>query len=529
MQIFKNARIHSFNSENTIYETMAIENGKIVSIGNTEDVLERFKEREDKEIIDLKGKTVIPGFNDSHVHFMNYGYTGKKIRLNECKSIEELIVLGKKTLPYGGWILGRGWNQDLFLGEKRIPEKRDLDKISKDVPVCYTRACGHVAVINSKAMELCGITPETECFGGDIDYDKGVFTENALYLVYSHISKLSLEEMKNIILETQEKFLAMGITSVQTDDFESFPDKDFKKVIQAYEELEREKKLKIRVYEQGLMPTKGRIKKLAEHKYFTGTGDERFKMGPIKLLLDGSLGGKTALLQLPYEGEDNNRGVVTYTQEEFDEIVKYADSLEYQIAVHAIGDGAVKMALDSFEKLPALNRKRHGIVHCQITTMELIDRIKELDIIVYIQPIFLDYDLHIVEDRVGYKRSLESYIWKTMLNKGIKLCFGSDAPVDSADVIKAIHCAVNRQDMNFYPKDGWLPNERISVEEAVRCYTLNSAYASFEENKKGSLEIGKLADFVVLDRDIFTIDKSEILSTKIDSTVIGGEILYINI
>ncbi|BBA51715.1 putative amidohydrolase [Fusobacterium varium] len=529
MQIFKNARIHSFNSENTIYETMAIENGKIVSIGNTEDVLERFKEREDKEIIDLKGKTVIPGFNDSHVHFMNYGYTGKKIRLNECKSIEELIVLGKKTLPYGGWILGRGWNQDLFLGEKRIPEKRDLDKISKDVPVCYTRACGHVAVINSKAMELCGITPETECFGGDIDYDKGVFTENALYLVYSHISKLSLEEMKNIILETQEKFLAMGITSVQTDDFESFPDKDFKKVIQAYEELEREKKLKIRVYEQGLMPTKGRIKELAGHKYFTGTGDERFKMGPIKLLLDGSLGGKTALLQLPYEGEDNNRGVVTYTQEEFDEIVKYADSLEYQIAVHAIGDGAVKMALDSFEKLPALNRKRHGIVHCQITTMELIDRIKELDIIVYIQPIFLDYDLHIVEDRVGYKRSLESYIWKTMLNKGIKLCFGSDAPVDSADVIKAIHCAVNRQDMNFYPKDGWLPNERISVEEAVRCYTLNSAYASFEENKKGSLEIGKLADFVVLDRDIFTIDKSEILSTKIDSTVIGGEILYINI
>lgn len=529
MQIFKNARIHSFNSENTIYETMAIENGKIVSIGNTEDVLERFKEREDKEIIDLKGKTVIPGFNDSHVHFMNYGYTGKKIRLNECKSIEELIVLGKKTLPYGGWILGRGWNQDLFLGEKRIPEKRDLDKISKDVPVCYTRACGHVAVINSKAMELCGITPETECFGGDIDYDKGVFTENALYLVYSHISKLSLEEMKNIILETQEKFLAMGITSVQTDDFESFPDKDFKKVIQVYEELEREKKLKIRVYEQGLMPTKGRIKELAGHKYFTGTGDERFKMGPIKLLLDGSLGGKTALLQLPYEGEDNNRGVVTYTQEEFDEIVKYADSLEYQIAVHAIGDGAVKMALDSFEKLPALNRKRHGIVHCQITTMELIDRIKELDIIVYIQPIFLDYDLHIVEDRVGYKRSLESYIWKTMLNKGIKLCFGSDAPVDSADVIKAIHCAVNRQDMNFYPKDGWLPNERISVEEAVRCYTLNSAYASFEENKKGSLEIGKLADFVVLDRDIFTIDKSEILSTKIDSTVIGGEILYINI
>lgn len=528
MQIFKNGKIHSFNSENAIYEAIAVENGRIAALGNTEDVLEEFKKRDDKEVIDLKGKTVVPGFNDSHVHFMNYGYTEKKIRLNECRSIEELITLGKKTLPYGSWILGRGWNQDLFSGEKRMPEKSDLDKISEDIPVCYTRACGHVAVINSKAMELCGITPETKCFGGDIDYDKGIFTENALYLVYSHISKLSLEEMKNIILETQEKFLAMGITSVQTDDFESFPDKDFKKVIQAYEELDREGKLKIRVYEQGLMPTKDRIKELAEYKYFTRTGGERFKMGPIKLLLDGSLGGKTALLQLPYEGEKNNRGVVTYTQEEFNEIVEYADSMGYQIAVHAIGDGAIKMAVDSFEKLPNLNRKRHGIVHCQLTTAELIDRIKKLDIITYIQPIFLDYDLHIVEDRIGYERSLESYAWKTMLDKKIKLSFGSDAPVDSADVVKAIHCAVNRQDMNFYPKDGWLPNEKISVEEAVRCYTVNSAYASFEEEIKGSLEVGKLGDFVVLDRDIFSIDKSEILSTKIDSTIIGGEILYIN-
>ncbi|MHD0319481.1 amidohydrolase [Fusobacterium sp. THCT1E2] len=529
MHIFTNGKIYSFDSDNNIYEAIAVEDGKITAVGKTEEVLKEFEARKDKVVINLKGKTAVPGFNDSHVHFMNYGYTGKKIRLNDCKNIEELITLGREASPYGGWILGRGWNQDLFLGEKRIPEKSDLDKISTEIPVCYTRACGHVAVINSKAMELCGITPETECFGGDIDYEKGIFTENALYLVYSHISKLSLEEMKEIILETQEKFLAMGITSVQTDDFESFPDKDFKKVIQAYEELEKEKKLKIRVYEQGLMPTKGRVKELAEHKYFTGTGDERFKMGPIKLLLDGSLGGKTALLQLPYEGEEDNRGVVTYTQEEFDEIVKYADSLGYQIAVHAIGDGAVKMALDSFEKLPGLNRKRHGIVHCQITTMELINRIKELDIIVYIQPIFLDYDLHIVEDRVGYERSLESYAWRTMLNKGIRLCFGSDAPVDSADVIRSIHCAVNRQDINFYPENGWLPNEKISVEEAVRCYTVNSAYASFEENIKGSLEKGKLADFVVLDRDIFTIEKSQILSTKIDSTIVGGEILYINI
>ena len=169
MHIFTNGKIYSFDSDNNIYEAIAVEDGKITAVGKTEEVLKEFEARKDKVVINLKGKTAVPGFNDSHVHFMNYGYTGKKIRLNDCKNIEELITLGKETSPYGGWILGRGWNQDLFIGEKRIPEKSDLDKISTEIPVCYTRACGHVAVINSKAMELCGITPETECFGGDID------------------------------------------------------------------------------------------------------------------------------------------------------------------------------------------------------------------------------------------------------------------------------------------------------------------------------------------------------------------------
>lgn len=525
MKIFKNGKFHSFNSENTVYEALVVENEKIIFTGSTEEVLKNYEDKA-KEIVDFEGKTIVPGFNDSHVHFMNYGYTEKKVKLHHCKTIAELIELGKKAQPYGGWILGRGWNQDLFLEGNGIPEKKDLDKISTTIPVCYTRTCGHVLVVNSKAMEVCGITRDTKCFGGEIDYDKGLFTENALELIYSHIDPLSVEELKEIILDTTDKFLAMGITSVQTDDFSSFPDKDFMKIVKAYEELKKEGKLKVRVYEQCFMDTVERVKELYESGLTPNKGDNLFKIGPIKMLLDGSLGGKTALMLEPYEGEESNRGVVTYTQEEFDKLTKYVDSLGYQIAVHAIGDGAIKMVLDSYEKLPDPAKRRDGIVHCQITNLELIKRIKEMGIIAYIQPIFLDYDLHIVEARIGKERASKSYTWKTMLNEGIKLCFGSDSPVDSADVIKAIHCAVNREDISGYPIGGWLPEEKLTVEEAIRCYTVDSAYAAFDENIKGSLEIGKLADFVVLDRDIFKIKKDEILSTNIVATVVGGEVLY---
>ena len=309
MKIFKNGKFHSFNSENTVYEALVVENEKIIFTGSTNEVLKKYGEKAE-EIVDFEGKTIVPGFNDSHVHFMNYGYTEKKVKLHHCKTIAELIELGKKAQPYGGWILGRGWNQDLFLEENGIPEKKDLDQISTTIPVCYTRTCGHVLVVNSKAMEVCGITRDTKCFGGEIDYDKGLFTENALELIYSHIDPLSVEELKEIILDTTDKFLAMGITSVQTDDFSSFPDKDFMKIVRAYEELKKEGKLKVRVYEQCFMDTVERVKELYESGLTPNKGDELFKIGPIKMLLDGSLGGKTALMLEAYEGEESNRGVV---------------------------------------------------------------------------------------------------------------------------------------------------------------------------------------------------------------------------
>lgn len=523
MKLFRNGKIYTMDKENRVVNSILVENGKVLQIGDEEELKRSFK---GGEIIDLEGKVVIPAFNDSHVHFVNYGYNKKKIPLYSCRSVEDVIEKGKNFTVYGGWILGRGWNQDLFHGEKRMPTREDLDKISTEYPICFTRTCGHVAIVNTKALEVCGITPDTKCEGGDADYEKGLFSENGLYLIYSHIPSPSLEELKTMLLETQDEFFSMGITSVQTDDFETFPDKDFEKIIKAYTELEQEGKLKIKVYEQCLFPEIERIKKFQEKGYYFGYGSKNFRIGPIKLLLDGSLGGKTAYLQIPYIDDENNYGIVTSSVEDFEKIVKFSDENGFQVAVHAIGDGAIKMCVDAFEKLPELNKKRHGIVHCQITTKELMERMKKLDILAYIQPIFLDYDLHIVEDRVGYERSLETYAWKTMMDMNIPMAFGSDSPVDSADVIKALHCAVNRQDISYRPENGWLPNEALDTLPAIKYYTQGGAYASFEEKIKGNLEIGKLADFIVLNQDILTIDKKDILKTEIEMTVVEGEIVY---
>lgn len=523
MKIFKNGKIYTMDSENRVADSIVVEDGKILGVGKESELIEKFG---NVESVDLEGRCVIPAFNDSHVHFVNYGYNKKKIPLYSCRSVEDVVKAGENFTVYGGWILGRGWNQDLFNGEKRMPTREDLDKISTEYPICFTRTCGHVATVNSKALEVCGITKDTKCVGGDVDYEKGIFSENGLYLIYSHIPSPSLEELKNMLLETQEEFFSMGITSVQTDDFETFPDKDYEKIIKAYSELEKEGKLKIKVYEQCLFPEISRIEEFQGKGYHFGYGSKNFRIGPIKLLLDGSLGGKTAFLQKPYIDDENNYGIVTSSVEDFEKIVEYSDKNGFQIAVHAIGDGAIKMCVDAFEKLPNLNKKRHGVVHCQITTKELLERMKNLNILAYIQPIFLDYDLHIVEDRVGYERSLETYAWKTMKDMGITMAFGSDAPVDSADVIKAIHCAVNRQDISYRPEGGWLPEEAITVEDAVRYYSQGGAYTSFEENLKGNLEVGKLADFLVLDQNIFEVDKREILKTKIQMTVVEGEIIY---
>lgn len=489
-------------------------------------------------VIDLQGKTVVPGFNESHIHLLNYGYSLTKVDCSTVGSIPEMIAsaqafIREKAFPSGEWVLGRGWNQ-VGLRENREITAQDLDMISQDHPIAFTRICEHITVANHKAMALCGInsdTPQPE--GGHFDVDErgeptGIFRESARYMIYEHIPNLDKAGIKQILESVTQIAAANGVTSVQSDDFETFSDKDYETVIQAYRELKADHRLSCRVYEQCLLPEIGRLKEFLGKGYRTGQGDEFFKIGPLKLLTDGSLGGRTAFLTAPYSDDPATSGIPVFTQEQLNELVRTAHCAGMQVLTHAIGDGAMAMCLDSFNYAMAQCPKadpRFGIVHVQITTPEIIRRFKEQDTIAYIEPICMNNDLHMAEDRVG-ERIKTSYDYRRFLDEGIRTAISSDCPVDSINPMKNIYVAVTRQDYQGYPAGGWQPDKRLTVMEALESFTLGSAYASFEDHLKGSITEGKLADLAVLSEDITAIPPDAIRHVQIDMTILDGKIVY---
>ena len=536
--ILINGKIYTMDENRTVAEAIAIKNHIIKAIGSTEEIL---RLKKDNTIIhDLEGKALLPGFNDSHMHLVNYGYALTQVNLIGASTIEELnerVVkfIEENQIEEGKWIRGRGWNQDYFIGEKRFPTRYDLDKISTVNPIVVTRACGHVVVVNTKALKLLNIGKSTEQVeGGHFDLDEngeptGVFRENAVGLIYDNLPTPTVEEIKNMMINAIKDINKVGITSVGTDDFEALPDRNYENILKAYEELKNEDKLNVRIYEQCLLPSMDKLETFIEKGYRTSMGDNLFKIGPLKLLIDGSLGARTAALVEPYSDDPTTRGITTATQGELDDLVDLAHRNNIQVAIHGIGDKAMYMAFESIEK--SLNNSpkddhRHGIVHCQITDEYLLNKFEELNAIAYIQPIFLDYDWKIVKDRVGEERERTSYNWKTMVNEGVSIACGSDSPVEIFNVMKGIYEAVTRKDLDGNPKGGWLPEQSLTVEEAVYGYTIGGAYASFEEDIKGSLEVGKLADMVVLSEDIFYIDEDKIKDIDIHMTILGGKIVY---
>ena len=489
--------------------------------------------------IDLKGALVLPGFNDSHLHCLNYAYSLQKIDLQSMGSFKEIEAetiryIKKKKTPYGKWILGRGLN-DIHLKENRLPTKEDLDKISQKHPLCFTRICEHVVVVNSKALEICGISSETTQpdqgsfdLGGDGE-PNGIFREGARYLIYEHIPPATKEEIKEMLVEAMDQMVSYGITSIQSDDFETFSDKDYEKVISAYRELEEEKRLPLRVYEQCLLPDINRLKRFLDKGYSTGWGTDFFRIGPLKLLTDGSLGGRTALLREPYSDQPDTGGISAFNKEELDELVITAHKGQMQILCHAIGDLAMDNCLSSFEKAKEIMPKedaRFGIVHVQITQPDHFKRFKDLDVIAYIEPICVNNDLHMALDRIGIERLRTSYAYKTFLKSGIPTAISSDCPVDSVRPMDSLYVSVTRKDYSGYPEGGWYPKESLSLEETIYCFTQGSAYCSYDEHKKGKLSPGYLADLVILDRNIFALPPEEWLHTKVIGTMVDGEWVY---
>lgn len=520
--------------ENNVYaEALLIEDNKVVAYGSNEEIISMSSEATK---IDAFGKAVIPGFNDSHIHLYSLGKSLRSVQLYGCTSIEEVIARSRKfikdnNVPEGTFVTGRGWNQDYFTDESRMINKHDLDKISTKHPIVFNRACGHVASCNSLALEVCNVNKDTlQIEGSEFYYDEdktpnGIFAEAAIKVfLEDNIPSPSIEEMTETLKTAVDYALSQGITSVQTNDINS---ENYDIMIKVYENLYNNSLASTRSYHQCFFTTTNEYKEFIEAGYVTGKGNDYNKIGPLKMFVDGSLGARTALMRNAYADDSSTNGIACMTQEHINSMVSLANDNNCQVAIHAIGDKAIEMVLDSYEDITKeSNDLRHGIIHCQITDEGLINRFKENDILAYVQPIFIHYDMHIVADRVGEELASTSYAFGDMFRKGINVSYGTDCPVEDLKTMDNLYCAVIRKDLKAYPENGYYSNQAVSIEDAIMLYTQAGAYNSKEENIKGKLLPGYLADVVILDTDIFNMDLENLRDVKVNLTIVGGKVAY---
>jgi predicted amidohydrolase YtcJ len=510
-------------------EALLIEDGVIIKSGSSEQILRLYED--DTDIIDLMDATVVPGFNDSHLHFYYHGVTMASVNVYGSTSVEEVIEKGIEYLrqhpQHSGYLWGRGWNQNQFVAEKRMLTKFDLDMISTDIPIVLGRACGHVTVCNSKALELANINEAFFVEGGEIlvgedGKPSGLFSENAIELLECLKPRLTVDVVEKQIENIARIANQYGITSVATNDLH-IGDENSEVIEQAYIRYAK-KNPTVRVNHQICYHTPEILKQRVERGFVQS---DFLRYGPLKIFTDGSLGARTALMRHPYADDPSTRGIACMTPEQIDAYVQMASQCGVQVVAHAIGDGAMENVLNAYAKVvDKENALRHGIIHCQITDTDILERMRKLDILALVQPIFLHADLHIVESRVGKELASSSYAFKTMEDLGIHVSYGSDAPVENFNVFEGIHCAVNRQDLTGFPLEGFYPKQRVDVSTAIDNYTFEGAYASFEEHKKGRLKPGYLADLVVLSDDVFTIPSDEIKNVSVLKTMVNGKFVF---
>ena len=511
---------------------MYVKDGIIEKIGTDREILANLPA--DATKTDLGGKTVVPGINDSHLHIQSVGQTLSRVMLNGTKSVGDMISAGREflknhTLGRGDVLLGHGWNQDYFTDEIRMPTRYDLDEISKEIPIIFTRACGHICVANSKALELAGITKETEAVAGGVIYKdengqpNGLISENSQYQVSKIVPRRTVEKISNDFIVGMKYARSQGITSLQSNDIKVA---DWQLTVKGIEHLYATYPDALRLYEQCNLGNLTEYKKFLDRGYKTGTGDDMFKYGPLKLFVDGSLGARTALMRKPYADDDTTCGVSTISQEDFNAIVKFADDNGCQVVTHCIGDGAIDLVLNGYESVikNGENKNRHRGIHVQITDREMLQRFKDSDILAEVQPIFIDYDMNVVEDRVGRELANQSYAFGDLFRMGVHVSYGTDSPVEDLNPWHNIYCAVTRK--NLAGTKTYRRDQKVDIYDAVDMYTTASAYASFEENKKGRLLPGYFADFAVLDRNIFQITPEEVRDTICLKTVLAGRTIY---
>lgn len=520
-------------------EAVLIEDGLIRAVGSNDEILSHAGAS--VELTDCGGKTLIPGLNDSHMHFMQLGETRNQADIDGVPSIGEMISRCRAFIEehpehVRNGLHAIGWNQDLFTDEQRMPDRHDLDKISTEFPVVLERVCGHIVSSNTKAIEMLGIDgdspqfPDGDFLIGEDGYPNGIFTANACNYVKSLIPDFTMEERRKMLIETMEYAVSCGITSVQSNDVgTTFMDGPaafamFRDVYDSGEALLRYRHQvcfnDLQQFEQYL--TEGEF---AKGEY---GADSWLTLGPLKLFKDGSLGARTALMRQGYVNDPENHGLEWIKEADMEAYCQLAKKYGLQVVTHCIGDMAVEKTMDCYERafVEGENKLRHGLIHCQITDEGLVRRIAEKDILVFAQPIFLDYDMQIVEGLCGKELASTSYAFGSLQRLGAHVSYGTDCPVEACNPFPNIYMAVTRKSREGKPEGGFYPSECVSVSDAIDAYTAGSAYAEFMEDRKGRIKAGYYADLVLLDRDIFTVDPMEIKDIQPEMTMVGGKIVY---
>lgn len=485
---------------------------------------------------DLGGGWALPGFNDSHLHLLDVGRGLASVDLFGASGPVDIAArcaafVRAHAVPPGQAVYGNGWNQDLFAGPHTLPTRADLDAAVPDHPLLLDRVCGHIMLCNTAALRAAGITSQTpDPPGGGIDRGpggepNGLLRDNAVALVRPLLPAETPAACAGRWRAALAHAAAHGLTSVQTCDVRS---RDWPTVLAALEELDAQDALSLRLTLQCAMDTPADLQALWDAGYRPGAHGKRWKIGPLKLFLDGSLGARTAWLRGGYADAPGAHGLCCLPMAEALALARKADAAGMQVVAHAIGDGAMEEMLDIIETLNAprggANPLRHGVVHCQVTTPGQWDRLAALGAGALVQPIFLDYDHTIVTARCGAALAGTSYAFGDAVRRGLPVSYGTDAPVESLDPLRNLYTAVTRRPLSGGAP--WQPQQGVTRAQALFCYTQGSAWQEFAEAEKGRLAPGFLADFTVLDRDYFTVPEADIPRLRVQATVTGGQVVY---
>jgi predicted amidohydrolase YtcJ len=527
--LIHNAKFYTFDPGNTVIDPGAIAvsaEGKILALGDSEAMLQMFPVAKQ---IDLGGKSVLPGLIDSHGHLYGLAVSFTRVNLVGTRSRAEVMARLRESeagLRDGEWLLGRGWDQNNW-PEQAFPNRQDLDAEFPDRPVWLRRIDGHAAWGNSAALARADrdLSGDWQMEGGYIHRDEqgeptGIFVDGAISLVEDVVPDTSAELIGSALDLATQTLVSLGLTGVHDPGID-------RSVVELYRKKIREGKFPLRVYAMtdGVAETLDWI--CTEGPVHDASG--RLLMRSVKLYGDGALGSRGAALLDDYSDDPGNRGLLFTSQQVVQDRIRRAMSCGLQVGIHAIGDAANRQALDALEQVMVEfpdNPGRHRIEHAQVLHPGDISRFARLGIIAAMQPTHATSDMYWADERLGEERAPGAYAWRSLMDSGVLLSFGSDFPVEQANPMLGIYAAVTRQDLDGWPEGGWFPDERLSREEAIRAFTLGAAHAGFMESEIGSIETGKRADFIVLDRDIMQVPADQIPEIQVLQTWLDGQLVF---